>query len=152
MLPYQVCFLRSDAFKSQTLIACMYQWHGIILDLQALDPRILDNVPVAPQFVRQPGTVPRADPRAGTGASLLSPRDKMDVSVNLWPAGSWHEACATLSCLFSRGNYWNRSWSGVQTFNSEHISEAVNVASGLNPRSYLLLFDIIRWGLFHCCF
>ena len=44
---------------------------------------MLGDVPVAPQLVRQLGPVPGADQRAGTGASLLSPRDQMDVSVNL---------------------------------------------------------------------
>lgn len=50
---------------------------------QALDPGILGDVPVEPQLVRQPGRVSRADQRAGTGASLLAPRDQVDVSVNL---------------------------------------------------------------------
>lgn len=56
---------------------------GFISDFQALDPGILGDVPVAPQLVRQPGPVPGADQRARTGASLLSPRDQMDVSVKL---------------------------------------------------------------------
>lgn len=46
---------------------------------QVLDPGVLDDVPVAPQPVRQSGTVPGADPRPGTGASVSSPRDQMDV-------------------------------------------------------------------------
>ncbi len=69
-------------YKSLTLCV-LHQSRGIISGLQALDPGILDDVPVAPQLVRQPGPVPGADQRAGTGASLLSPRDQMDVSVNL---------------------------------------------------------------------
>lgn len=49
--------------------------------LKALDPGVLDNVPVEPQPVGQSGAVPGADQRARPGAALLSPRNQMDVSV-----------------------------------------------------------------------
>lgn len=64
-------------------LALLYQLWDVVLNQQALDPRVLADVPVAPQLERQPGAVPRADQGAGAGASLRSPRDKMDVSDNL---------------------------------------------------------------------
>lgn len=97
MLPYQVS--ERNIFRDKQNIYFVVSLIGIVSNLQALDSRILDNIPVAPQLVRQPGRVSGFDQRAWTGASLLSPRDQMDVSVNLLPAGQLrHDACTTLFC------------------------------------------------------
>lgn len=79
LLFHQVSFCPRARFR----VSSFCQSWDVVLNQQALDPRVLDDVPVAPQLVRQPGRVPRDDQRAGAGASLHSPRDKMDVSDNL---------------------------------------------------------------------
>lgn len=54
MLPHQVSFHAKALCTTPNLRAS----HGLLFDLQALDPGILDDVPVAPQLVRPPGPVP----------------------------------------------------------------------------------------------
>lgn len=81
LLFHQVGFILHTVTFQSLILLC--QLWDVVLNQQALDPRVLDDVPVAPQLVRQPGTVPRADQGTGAGASLRSPRDKMDVSDNL---------------------------------------------------------------------
>ena len=116
MLPHQVSLTQ---WHCQSLSLCVRFYHShIISDLQTLDPGVLDDVPLAPQLVRQHGAVPGADQGAGTGASLLSARDQMDVSVNVWPAGDWDTSSTRLSvvCSISESPQISHDQENRQTF------------------------------------
>lgn len=55
MLPHQVSLTNTPTQSSIWLVFTSHShcYHSLLL--QALDPGILDDVPVAPQLVRQPG-------------------------------------------------------------------------------------------------
>lgn len=81
MLPHQVSVARVLYVQNKKELLLSVTYIITISNLQTLDSGILDDVPLAPQLVRQPGRLSGSAQRTWTGASLLSPRDQMDVSV-----------------------------------------------------------------------